>query len=296
MRILITGGSGVVGWALAKHFIKLGHEIHFTYHSHPVQLSGAAGYELDLSRIAGIQTLVDRVKPQVVFHCAALTNVDLCETDHALADAHNITATEAFANACGAMDAKLVYISTSYVYGASAEPIGEDTPYHPTAYYGYTKAEGEKAVRKAAPNHLIMRIDQPYGWVEPHQKKNTVVRIVEALEAGKKVREVVDWINSPTYIPDIGRISQALLERNHTGTYNSTGPDFISRYEWGLKIAKAFRLDEKLIEPFNSAELKLPAKRLNVHLLVDKVERDAGIRPSTIDEGLAEMVRTRPKK
>lgn len=314
MRVLITGGSGVVGWALARHAISLGRETHITYLSHAVQMQGAEAHQLDITNETEVEQLIAKIKPDAIYHCAALTNVDKCETDHALADLHNSKATGFVARAAaklkGAAGARqagredgeagagalLVYISTSYVFGASLAPLPEDAPYCPTTYYGQSKADGEKEVKAAGDSHLILRIDQPYGWVESFQKQNTVARVVKELGAGRAVREPKDWLNSPTYLNNFVQLAEALRGKGRRGTYNCVGADFLSRYEWALKIAGAFGLDKKLITQFDSSELKLPAKRPNVRLDISKAQADGGLKIFGIDEGLADMIKTRPKK
>ncbi len=303
MRVLITGGSGVVGWALAKHALALGREVHFTYLSHPVQMAGVEAHQLDITDEQAVQRLIGDVKPDVVYHCAALTNVDKCETDHALADLHNSKATGFVARAAAKLTggasgagALLVYVSTSYVFGTSLAPLPEDAPYCPTTYYGKSKADGEKEVKAAGDSHLILRIDQPYAWVEPFQKQNTVVRVVKELGAGRAVREPADWLNSPTYLNNFVQLAEALRGKGRRGTYNCVGADFLSRYGWALKIARSFGLEEKLVTPFDSSELKLPAKRPNVRLDISKAQAESGLKIFGIDDGLADMVRSQPKK
>ena len=295
MRVLITGGSGVVGWSLARHALALGREVHLTYLSHPLRLEGAQAHALDVTDEAAVAALIARVCPDAVYHCAALTSVDLCETQPALGRLHNTTATGFVAHAAASAGATLLYLSTSFVFGASLAPLSEQAPCHPATRYGESKAEGEREVRRAGDDHLILRIDQPYGWVEAHQKQNTVVRVVHALEAGQAVREPSDWFNSPTCLNDFVLLAEALRSRSKRGTYNCVGADFLSRYEWAQRIARAFGLDGSRVSSFPSSELKLPALRPRVRLDISKAQADAGRPICGIDAGLADMVRTRPR-
>ncbi|MDE2588325.1 MAG: sugar nucleotide-binding protein, partial [Patescibacteria group bacterium] len=158
-------------------------------------------------------------------------------------------------------------------------------------YYGITKYRAEQMVRQSGLSHLILRTDQPYCWTEKWQHTNSVLRVLQSLRLGKIHREISDWYNTPTYVPDIALVTGKLIDRNCTGTYHVVGPDFVSRYDWALKIADIFGENKDLIEPVTSCTLNLPAKRVNVNLSNQKVVRDTGIRMSGIEKGLMNMLK-----
>lgn len=168
MKILVTGGSGFVGYRLCEHFISGGHDVEYTYLSHDCSIPGAQGKKLDVSESKQVSAL-SVGKYDAIIHCAALANVDLCEKDHALARRHNVDATDNMLLLAKGQDAVFVYVSTSHVFPASASNRAyteDDIPSLSLApnYYGRTKLEGEILVRGSGIPYLVLRIDQPYYW------------------------------------------------------------------------------------------------------------------------------------
>jgi dTDP-4-dehydrorhamnose reductase len=135
-----------------------------------------------------------------------------------------------------------------------------------------------------------LRIDQPYGWIEKWQKFNNVIRVLNILNSGQLLKDVVDWYNNPTLLTDIGDVTKILIEKNKNGIYNVVGPDFINRYEWALMIAEIFHKNKKQILPIKEEELNLPAKRGKVNLSNEKVFIDTGIKMRSVREGLEYMM------
>ncbi|QQG40214.1 MAG: SDR family oxidoreductase [Candidatus Aenigmatarchaeota archaeon] len=273
MRVLITGGSGTLGYALAKAFAARGDEAIVTYASRNPRQSTVVAHPLDIRDAKAVSELISMVKPRVVVHCSALTNVDLCETDRALADAVNVQGTENVINACKTANAKIVYVSTEAVFDGSKDAYAEDDIPNAINYYGATKLKGEELVRASGLKHLIVRTSQPYGLVEPWHKTNTVLRAVEKMRAGESVREPRDWYNSPTYIPDFVNAVLDLIDKGRMGTYNVVGSDFVNRYDWAVAVAGVFGLDAKLIEAVDSSAFGLPAKRQRVKLSIEKITK-----------------------
>ena len=112
---------------------------------------------------------------------------------------------------------------------------------------------------------------------------------IEALSKKQSLKEVTDWFNVPTYIPDFLSATHELIKNNHTGIFHLTGPDFLSRFEWALKTAEVFGLDSKLLIPINSEQLNLDAKRDNINLNNKKIQEKTGVKMRGINEGLLDM-------
>jgi dTDP-4-dehydrorhamnose reductase len=291
MKILIIGGSSVIGSKLLSYFLEQHINTEFTFFSNNIPY--AKGLKLDVTQTDKTLELVSNVNPDIVIHAAALTNVDLCESNKTLADSINTNATANVIEGCKITKSKLVFISTSAIFnGEKQEYFEEDSP-SPSNYYGVTKANAEELVRRSNLSYLILRTDQPYCWVEKWQHTNSVLRVLQTLKSGKILKEITDWYNTPTYVPDFVQVTKKLIDDSDKGIFHLVGPNFINRYDWSFLVAEIFRLDRTLIEPASSEILNLPAKRANVNLSNQKLFLKKNIRMIGIKDGLRKMSETR---
>jgi len=290
MKILIIGGSGMIGSKIVDHFLKTNNEVEFTYLTHNVPFR--KGYHLDITKKENTVKLITKINPDILIHSSALANVDLCETNNSLADSINVNGTANIIEGCKVVKGKMIYISTSFVFDGSKQQYVEDDIPLPSTYYGFTKYGGEELVRNSDLSYLILRTDQPYCWVEKWQRINSVLRVLQTLRSGKVLKEITDWYNTPTYVPDFVHAIEKLFEDNAEGIFHLVGSEFINRYDWALKVANTFGLDKNLIEPITSDTLNLPAKRVNVNLSNRKIFQKTGIRMKVIEEGLIKMLET----
>lgn len=293
MRIFISGGSGVIGSRLIRSLSRNGNEVFCTFLTHPYFPKGCTSYKLDITERGPTIDLITRIKPEITIHTSALTNVDLCETDWKLANKINIEGTKNVVDACRKVNSKIVYISTSNIFDGKKKVFSEDDKPNPINYYGFTKLVGEKMVVSSQLPFLILRTDQPYSWVEKWQRKSFVMWVLEKLKAGKIVEVFMDWYNNPTFLDDFIGITNELIKKEKEGTYHIVGSDFLNRYKWALKIAKIFGEDQNLIHPARSEQSELPAKRANANLSNSKIQKEIGIKPLGVEEGLKLMLKQR---
>jgi len=218
--------------------------------------------------------------------------MDLCEVNKNLAKSVNVEGTRNIVDACQKIGSKIVFISTSAVFDGTKPLYDENDQPHPINYHGLTHLEGEKIVINSGLPFLVLRTDQPYGWIESWQKKNSVIRILEKLEGNITVEEILDWYNTPTFIDNLIEVATTLIKKEKEGVYHTVGPDFVNRYELTLKIAEIFDKDKNLIKPINSKELNLPAKRGAIRLSNKKAEKESGIKLVGIIEGLKTMLKS----
>ena len=290
MKILVVGGSSTVGSKIVNYFTNSGNRIEYTYLTHDIP--NKIGYHLDIRKKEDVIKTIVRYNPDIVIHTSALTNVDLCETNRSLAESININGTENIIESCKIIKCAVVFISTSAIFDGTKDQYYEgDTP-SPSTYYGFTKYKGEEEVINSGLPHLILRTDQPYCWTEKWQRLNSVLRALQTLRSGKILREVTDWYNTPTYVPDLVHAIEKLITNNQQGIFHLVGSEFINRYNWTLKVAKIFNLDKKLIEPITSDLLKLPVKRVNVNLNNGKLFKKTGMKMRYIEESLNHMYQT----
>lgn len=289
MKVLITGGSGVIGSKFIRFFEGKEHEVHYTFLSNEHVIGSSVPHKLDISDRDAVVDLVKKVNPNIVIHTAALTNVDFCETNNDIAEKINVEGTRNVVDGCKGAGSKIIYISTSFVFDGKKEKFFEYDKRNAVNYYGLTKIRGENIVEKSGIPYLILRIDQPYTTTESWQKKNSVLRILENFQENKTIIEPSDWCNTPTYVENFIDVSAELIKMDKNGIYNVVGSDFLSRFEWAFKIADVFGGDKKLIQKISSGDLNLPAKRPNVHLDNLKAQKESGMRLVGVLEGMKMM-------
>ena len=289
MKICIIGGSGVIGSKMVQFFSKMGHEVISTFHTNEMS-NFTNTHRLDITNKDATVNFLEKNNPEVIIHTSAIANIDLCETNKDLAYLVNVKGTENVIEGCKQIKAKLAYVSTSYVFDGKKDEYFEDDKPSSSTYYGYTKLKGEEAVIKSGLSHLILRIDQPYCWIEPWQHTNSVVRVFETLKSDKILHEVEDWYNTPTYVHDIVLVASELIKKKSEGIFHLVGSDFINRYNWSIEVAKIFNLDHTNIKPINSKKLNVQVKRSNINLKNFKVKEEINLKMKGISEGAIAML------
>lgn len=287
MKILVIGGSGIIGFETVKKLKQLGHSVFYTYYQNKISISD--GFSVDIRDKKVILEIFKKIIPDIVIHTTAITNVDLCEINHKLATDVNITGTSNIISACIKNKSKLVYISTSFVFDGSKNKYSEEDTTSPATFYGYTKDESEKLVKNSGLPFLILRTDLPYGIKEKWQHTNSVLRVIDTINSGKILNEITDWYNKPIFIPNFVDIMIDLLIKQEVGTFHVVGTDFVNRYDFSIMTANIFGLNQNQIKPINSKKLKLPAKRVNVNLEIKKIQEKTNIKILGIEEGLFKM-------
>ena len=288
MKIFIVGGSGVIGSYFVKSFAKENSDITYTYYKNKV--SYTKGINLDVQDRADTLKTLKKFQPDLIIIANALTGVDFCEANPSLAESINVKGTKNIVDGCKSVNSKLVFISTSAVFNGTKSEYSENDKPNPTGIYGLTKFQGEKIIQESNLPFLILRTDQPYCWKEKWQHTNSVIRVIENLEKNQQFKEVVDWYNTPTYVPDFVNATKELIQKDLEGIFHLVGSDFISRYDWSQKVADIFHLKKKLIKPIDSSELKLPVERNNIKLNNNKLLQNTGYKMAGIEEGLRKML------
>lgn len=226
--------------------------------------------------------------PNVIVNTAALTNVDKCETDRGLAWSLNVTLVEQLARMARIADAHLVHFSTDYVFDGQKGPYSElDTP-HPINYYGKSKLAGENVCLGSGIPSTVVRTNVVYG---PDGDRPDFVRwVLQSIDAGIPIRVVNDQYSNPTYAEDLAEAVTRIIRRRRTGLYHVGGADYMTRYDFALKIATMFKLDASLISPVSTNELQQAARR-PVHggLVTLKAETDLMMKMSSVESGLASL-------
>jgi len=286
MKILIIGGSSFIGTNMTRSFSK-NNDVKYSYFTNKPEIQN--GFKLDIRNKEETKEFLKEHSSDIVIISTALTNVDLCETSSNLANSINVQGTQNIVDACKEFQNKIVFISTSAVFDGRKSLYDEEDKPNPTSVYGSTKFEAEEIVRESGNPYLILRTDQPYGWKENWHHTNSVLRVIENLKYGKSFKEITNWHNSPTYVPDFIHTVEKLLKGNYEGIFHLVGSDFINRFQWALTVANVFNFKKELIEKIDSSELDLSVKRTNVHLSNKKVEEKINHKMIGVEEGAKMM-------
>lgn len=287
MRVFVTGVGGQLGHDVVNELDRRAHEaigsdIQAVYSGvNDGSAVAAAPYvQMDITDEAAVRRTVEELKPDVIIHCAAWTNVDGAEAPENREKVHQINAvgTENIARAAKAVDAKMVYISTDYVFdGQGTRPWEpDDKCYAPLNVYGQSKLDGELAVSRILEKYFIVRI----AWVFGLNGKNFIKTMINVGKTHGTVRVVNDQIGTPTYTLDLARLLVDMVETEKYGYYHATNEGgYISWYDFCCEFYKQYGLKTTVI-PVTTAEygLSVAARPSNSRLEKKKLA-EAGFKP-----------------
>ena len=228
MKVLVTGVKGQLGFDVVNELEKRGHTA-----------IGVDIDEMDITDAISVEKVINNAKPDAVIHCAAWTAVDAAEDEENIPKVRNVNAkgTENIAKVCKALDIKMVYISTDYVFdGQGTEPWEPDCKaYKPLNVYGQTKLEGELAVSSNLDKFFIVRI----AWVFGVNGNNFIKTMLKLSDKYDTLRVVNDQIGTPTYTFDLARLLVDMVETEKYGYYHATNEGgYISWYDFACEIFK----------------------------------------------------------
>ena len=256
MLVFVTGVNGQLGYDTVKELLSRGHRVIGS--GTAAECRCACEYcRLDITDTVAVNAALMRIKPDAVIHCAAWTAVDAAEDEENRGRVYavNVDGTANIASACSALDCKLLYISTDYVFdGQGDEPWRPDCrTYAPLNVYGRSKLEGELAVASAVERFFIVRT----AWVFGVNGKNFVRTMLELGRTHDSLRVVNDQIGTPTYTPDLARLLTNMIESEKYGYYHATNEGgFISWYDFAVEIFRQAGYSVEVI-PVSTAEYGL---------------------------------------
>lgn len=257
MKFLVTGSAGLVGSQVVKDLEKQNHTVYSCYNDEK-PINGIP-LQLDLTDQDKIIQTIHETKPDRIIHLAAMTDVELCETEKKLATMLNVRATEFLAKQAAKYKAFFVYVSTDYVFDGINGMKKEYDHTNPLGFYGKSKLEGELTLNKLASSWCIARTSTPFGI--HHKKKSFPLWIKESLESKKEIPVLVDQFTSPTHVPNLSKMLIEVATRQITGVIHLAGATRISRYNLAEMIADKLNLDKKLLLPTKTDEMTWKSQR-----------------------------------
>lgn len=245
--------------------------------------------KVDITKRDEVKRLIYDFYPDVIINAAAFTNVDACETEKELSWKVNVKAVEYMAEAARVTDAHIIHLSSDYVFDGSKGYYSEQDIPNPISYYGRTKLASENVLKISGTNHTIIRTNVLFGIVDKG-RKDFVRWVVDSLKNNEPISIVTDQINNPTYLDDLAEALKLLIEFKKYGLYHIGGSDFLSRFDFTMRITEYFDLDKKLVKPIITEDLNQPAKRpLKSGLITLKAESELGYKPRSIEEAFTLM-------
>ena len=294
MEVLVIGW-GMVGNELINYLYDRNHNVSVISRTDKGLFENIPKYFLDITNENKLYETIKNIKPEVVINTAAFTNVDLCEKERDIAYNINALGARYVGNVCKKLDIPLYHISTDYIFDGKKGNYSEYDMANPINHYGYTKYMGEKHLLDLNYNKLsIVRISVPYGFSPI--KNNFFTWVLNSLEENKEINIITDQWNTPTYLGELSSLLENMIDNNLFGIYHLGGGEKVSRYDFAIKIAKIFNLDENLINPVKSSSLNWVAKRpTDTSLNCNKLENNLNIKLKSLNDCLNELKRSLDK-
>jgi dTDP-4-dehydrorhamnose reductase len=293
-RILITGANGLLGQALVHRMSRFPeYDVLATSHDDEPRFDGGScGYApLDVTDGEAVRALFQDFTPNVVVNCAALSAIGDCEANRDAAWAVNATAVRTLAETCRMHGARMVQVSSDFVFDGQNGPYAEDARPDPVNYYGRTKLAGENAVREAGLSKwAIARTVLVYGTAQAMRRSNVVLWMIDQLANGERIRVVNDQWRTPTYVEDLAIGIERLVHFEKTGIYHLSGRELMTVHDLARTVADVFDFDTSLITPVPSDAFEdATARPPRTGFLILKAESELGYKPRPLREGLCQL-------
>ncbi len=278
MRLLVTGGLGLLGIEIARIF------------EGSAEIRSTDREELDVTDPAACRREVDGFRPDVVIHCAAYTAVDRAESDAAFANLLNVEGTRNVARVCRERRALMVTFGTDYIFdGTSSRPYREEDPANPLSVYGKTKWAAEQALREEGGDHLLVRTQ----WMFGPAGKNFIRTILEKARRGDTLRVASDQVGCPTYSRDLAGAVRQLLEAGARGTVHFSGEGETSWFGLARYVLQRCGLPTGALLAAKTRDLPYPAPRPAYGVLSkEKYRAITGTSPRPWEEAVEEYLET----
>ena len=285
MRVLVIGASGFIGRYLVRRVgLDPGRRVFGTFRSRPPGSDRNHWYRVELTDAVELEKLFGLIQPEVVVHLAALADVGTAEREPERAVAVNVAATSAIARLSEEYGARLVFVSTEYVFDGQRGFYREDVAPNPTTQYGRTKRDAEREVAILSSRWSILRTSIVYGWPAPGGR-NFVPSLIDRLQRGETYAGSTQVMRSPIYVEHLAEGIARLAEVHHPGVYHVAGRDWASMYDFAVAVAREFDLDQGLVVPTEGQHGNPDRLGLDCRATIELL----GLEHSGLVEGLAEM-------
>ena len=292
MKILLTGCNGMLGSWIAEHLSASTHETLAT---------GKGGFRLpqslvhenftyttlDITDRNAVSNCIKAFRPDTIIHAAAITQVDDCEVNKSFCYSVNVDGTKNIIDAAKEVDARILFLSTDFIFSGEAGPYQESDAAVPVNYYGVTKLLAEALIRKSGLHWCIIRTILLYGKADPLKRTNFVYWVKKNLEEGTRIKVVNDQIRTPTFIPDLVNGIFLCLDKKAQGVFHISGAAVLTPFEMAIAIANHLKLNKELLEPVDASSFSQIGKRpLKTGFNIEKAKKELGYLPTDFQTSL----------
>jgi len=280
----ITGGTGLLGsnWLF---FLKKKYNVSASLNKKIINLDKINFHTVDLFSQQSLEFCLKKIKPHILIHTAALSNVENCQSDKKNAYKINVEITKNISKICSKLNIKLIYISTDHLFDGTKKFSSETEIKKPLNYYAETKNLAENYIIKHNKLHLIIRSNF-FGWGTSYRKSFSDF-IISNLRNEKTINLFDDVYFTPIIFSELFEKVEKLIISNKNGIYNVVGNERLSKYDFGMKIAKLFKLNNNLINKISISEMNnLIIRPLDMSLLNNKYKQDMNDNFKTIEESI----------
>ena len=290
-RILITGSNGLLGQKLVELLKQESSILTIATAVGKNRLPFQDGYEyhqMDITNPVEVTEVIAKLKPDVIIHTAAMTNVDQCEMEKDACWKLNVTAVEYLVEASQKNGVFFLHASTDFIFDGKAGPYSEEAEPNPVSFYGWSKYAAEKVVISSSINWAIARTVLVYGIAHDMSRSNIILWVKKSLEEGRPIKVVTDQFRTPTLAEDLAIGCFLIASKEEKGIFNISGKDFLTPYEMAIMAADFFDLDKSLISPTDASAFTQPARRPpRTGFDLTKSRNVLGYEPHTFREGIA---------
>lgn len=247
-RALIIGASGFIGQYLVRELVNTSdYQVNGTYNSVVPDIEGCNWIQADLTDRQQLEEAFHQAQPELVVHLAAMADVGQCENEPDRATQVNVTGTRNVVGLSAQHQARLVYVSTEYVFRGDQGHYSESDSPEPTTHYGRTKWEAEQEVAQHSYPWSIVRTSLVYGWHPRVGKANLVSRVIDSLSNGRAAYGYTDMYRSPIHVEDLAAGIIKVMGEKYSGVSHIAGPEWVHMGEFVHAVAQVFQLDSSLV-------------------------------------------------
>ena len=286
-KVLITGANGLLGQKCAAQLTSdyqiTGIDIQDNLY---IQNKKVEYFKVDITKRNDVKKTILSFLPHYIVNTAAYTNVDGSETNREICWKVNVEGVQNLVYGASKVGAKIIHISTDYVFDGKNGPYKETDIPNALGYYGKSKLAGENVLIRSDVEFTILRTMILYG-TGTNLRPNFVTWLIDQLKNEKKITIVNDQFGNPTLADELARAIKRVLDLEKWDIYHVSGSEIIDRYNFALKVADVFKLNKDLISPITTAEFNQTAVRpLRSGFILDKVKKELALDLLNIDESL----------
>jgi len=286
MKVLITGSNGLLGQKLSD--LLIAEKVDFLATGKGDNRNPSAGINYQRFDItADDDSILDQYQPDVVINTAAMTNVDLCESEQEDCINLNVRSVERLVDACNRIGSHFIHLSTDFIFDGIKSMYAELDQPNPLSFYGNSKLLAEQYIQEHSKKYSIVRTVLVYGIVADMSRSNIVLWAKGALEKKQKIAVVNDQFRTPTLAEDLAMGCYLIADNGKEGIYHICGKDYMNIYELVERVSKHYGLSMENVSVSSSQNLNQPAKRPPITGLdISKAQKDLGYHPHSFEEGL----------